>query len=226
MAFDYDDEDSLFLDDEELSEDILMQKVEELFSEDPDALDDFIAEYEDDYPDLAEYAFLLAVRNGNMEYVEAHINDIELNNGDDGNSEYLYETDDEEMKDLLMTYGALYPWDWYDDRKFAVETTGQTIIALDSDFQQEVYEKYKTHFDLTDAQISNIVAGKESMDTQNVAEDMKALGVSFEDSAPVFEFMYGKNGYTLMDLLETLGWECEFEGSSWKLDTVGVYFID
>ena len=35
----------------------------------------------------------------------------------------------------------------------------------------------------------------------------------------------GDSGYELMELLEDLGWDCEFEGDSWKLETIGVYFI-
>lgn len=203
----------------------LMQRVEELMEEDMDALDEFIEEHEEDYPELLERAFLLAVQKGNMEFVETHIDDVELNNGDDGNSEYLYETDSQEMKELLMDYGALYSWGDYEDCRFAVETTEQTIIALSEGFQEEVYEKYKEKFNLTDGQISSILEEEANDSSRDVARDMEALGVSFSDGVPTFGNKYGDDGYELMELLEELGWECDFEGNSWKFETTGVYFI-
>ena len=37
--------------------------------------------------------------------------------------------------------------------------------------------------------------------------------------------MVSSSGMETMEPLEELGWSCSFEGDSWQLETVGVYFI-
>lgn len=62
------------------------KKIKDLLSAntvDFDELDEFIEEHEDDYLGvLVEYAFREAVRMGNTSYVEEHIDDFDLNDGD------------------------------------------------------------------------------------------------------------------------------------------------
>ena len=58
----------------------------------------------------------------------------------------MYETDDEEMQEILMNHGAFKSWDDYEDCRFAMETVNGEILAFDSDFQQEVFKKYKAIF--------------------------------------------------------------------------------
>ena len=52
------------------------------------------------------------------------------------------------------------------------------------------------------------------------------MGISAEDGDIAFSDMVGDGGYSTKELLEELGWDCSFEGDSWKLETLGVYFID
>ena len=203
--------------------------------EDFSELEEYIEEHEDDYSgDLADYTFREAIRSGNREYVEAHAEDFDLNDGD-GCSTYLYETDDEEMQELLMDCGAFRSWEDYEDCLFAVETVNWEILSFDPDFQKEAYEQYKEEFGLTDEQIMKIL-GQDDEDEEDeteepetdryVEDDMEALGVSFEDGEPQFMDMISSGGSETKELLEELGWSCSFEGDSWKLETVGVYFID
>ena len=127
-----------------------------------------------------------------------------------------------------MNHGAFRSWDDYDDCKFAMETVNGEILAFDSEFQKEAYEKYKEEFGFTDKKLRKIIT--EGLDDdedydRDVETDMTALGVSFENDEITFDDKCGDDGYELMDILEELGWDCAFEGDSWKFETLGVYFI-
>lgn len=192
----------------------------------------YIASQEESYgEDITEFAFREAVRAGNTAFVEAHACDVELNDGD-GYSTYLEETDNADMQQLLMERGAFRSWDDYENCRFATETVNGTILAFDDSFQQEAYEKYKATFGLTDEDIENIISGYEEDEDGNpydtdrdVEYDMETLGVTVDCGIPSFAYMCGEDSGDLVDLLAELGWDCEFEGSSWKLETTGVYFI-
>ena len=216
--------------DEPLTQDTIEQIVRDLLiasPEDFDELDEFVEGHEDDHPDgLADYVFRLAIRMGNAAYVEEHAEDFDLNDGD-GYSTYLNETDDEEMQEVLMSHGAFRSWDDYDDCKFAMETVNGEVLAFDDDFQREAFEKYKRDFEFTDAKLREILANGiyDDESGRDVEADLTALGVSFEEDDISFSDKCGDDGYELMELLEELGWDCSFEGDSWKLETIGVYFI-
>ena len=216
--------------DEPLAQETIEQIVRDLLIASPDdfdELDDFVEEHEDDHPDgLAEYVFRLAIQMGNIAYVEEHADEFDLNDGD-GYSTYLNETDDEEMQEVLMNPGAFRSWDDYDDCKFAMETVNGEVLAFDDDFQREAFEKYKKDFGFTDAKLRALLADGiyDDESGRDVEADLTALGVSFEDDDLTFSDKSGDDGYELMELLEELGWDCSFEGDSWKLETIGVYFI-
>ena len=223
---------------EEILAEELEAKIKEMLSQadgDFSELTDFIEEHEEDYDDdLAEYAFREAVRTGNTDYVDEFAQNIDLNDGD-GCSTYLYETDDEEMQELLMDHGAFRSWEDYDDCLFAVETVNGEILSFEPEFQKEAFEQYKEKFDLTDEKIMKVLGIDTDDEEDNeeddfeidryVEDDMEALGVSFEDGEPQFMDMVSSSGMETMELLEELGWSCSFEGDSWQLETVGVYFI-
>lgn len=195
--------------------------------EDFDELDEFVEEHEDDHTDgLADYVFRLAIQMGNTAYVEEHADEFDLNDGD-GYSTYLNETDDEEMQEILMSHGAFRSWDDYDDCKFAMETVNGEVLAFDDDFQREAFEKYKKDFGFTDKKLRDLLADGiyDDESGRDVEADLTALGVSFGDDDLTFSDKCGDDGYELMELLEELGWDCSFEGDSWKLESIGVYFI-
>lgn len=216
--------------DEPLAQETIEQIVRDLLMaspEDFDELDEFVEEHEDDHPDgLADYVFRLAIQMGNTAYVEEHADEFDLNDGD-GYSTYLNETDDEEMQEVLMSHGAFRSWDDYDDCKFAMETVNGEVLAFDDDFQREAFEKYKKDFGFTDEKLRDLLADGiyDDESGRDVEADLTALGVSFEDDDLTFSDKCGDDGYELMELLEELGWDCSFEGDSWKLETIGVYFI-
>lgn len=192
-----------------------------------DELDEFIEEHEDDYLGvLAEYAFREAVRMSNTSYVEEHIDDFDLNDGD-GYSTYLNETEDKKTQEILIFGGAIRSLEDYDDCKFAMETTNGEVLVFDEDFQWDVFEKYKKVFNFTDEKLQELLDGDcyDEESDRDVDVDLEILGVSLDDGGADFEDKSGSDGYELMDLLETLGWNCDFEGDSSKFETIGVYFI-
>ena len=200
-----------------------------------EAIVEFIEENEDEYSgDLNDFAFREAIRQGVTDYIDNHVDDIDLmDNGD--SSSYLDETDDEDIQSLLMSYGAYRSFDDYTDYKFSVETVNNTVLSFDSDFQQEVFEKYLSTYGLTREGIiamfsdTALVEAFEDENERSFEEDMAAMGVTVEDGELKFldktDWDNNDYGMELHELVEELGWECEFEGESWKFETNGVYFI-
>lgn len=219
-----------FEEDEPMAQEAIEQIVRNLLIANPDSfeeIDEFVEKHEDEHPDgLADYVFRLAIQMGNKEYVEEHAENFDLNDGE-GYSTYLYETEDEDMQDVLMSHGAFRSWEDYDDCKFAVETVNGEVLAFDEEFQKEVFKKYKKKFGLSNKKIRSILEdGDDDYDgDRDVETDMEALGVSFEEDEISFNDKCGDDGYELMDIIEELGWDCAFEGDSWKFETTGVYFI-
>ena len=191
-------------------------------------IDEYIEEHEEEYNEgekeyeLSEFAFRAAVEIGNHEYVEEHIDDFDLNDNGDSSS-YLNLTKNEEMIELLMDHGAFRSWEDYSDCKFAVETINCTILAFDSDFQKEIFEKYKEENDISDESVVKIL--EEEIEDEEIANVLELLGVILDGGEIAFVDQVDSPGNELKDLLEELGWECDFEGEMWKLETSGVYFI-
>lgn len=232
------DEDGEEEDDNEPDDEEIEAHIQELLSGNPDEFDEieeYIGEVEEHYSDdLSEFTFREAIRCGATNYVEAYAGDFDLNDGD-GYSTYLYETEDPNMQEILMDHGAFKSWDDYADCRFAVETVNGEILAFDSDFQVEVFEKYLEFTGLTKAKIIQMLDEDYDQDEDDelpedldryFEEDFEAMGISAEDGDIAFSDMIGDGGYSTKELLEELGWDCSFEGDSWKLETLGVYFID
>ena len=214
-------------------------RIAEMLSSDPedfDEIEEYIDEVSEYYSgDLEEFTFRKAVQTGARNYVDAYADDIDLNDGSDGNSTYIDETDDPDMQSLLMSHGAYRSWDDYLDHRFAVETLDWNILAFDSDFQEEVFEKYLEYTGLTREKVKEMLSADYDIDEdddlpegfdRDFDEDMDAIGVTLEEGEITFTDKEGDDGSATQDLLEELGWSCSFEGESWKLETNGVYFID
>ena len=219
-----------FENEDELDDKTIEPEIERMLEESDDdfsKLDEFVSKHKDSYArDLADFAFRAAIQSGNIKYVDHHAADFNLNDGD-GYSTYLDEADDKEMQEVLMDHGALRSWDDYEDCRFAMETVNGEIIAFDSDFQQEVFRKYKRKYKLSNARICEIISEGFSDDEsdRDVESDLETMGISVDDEEFSFDTECADNGYELMELLKDLGWDCEFEGNAWSLQPTGVYFI-
>lgn len=214
--------------------------IHELLAANPPQLDeveDYVEHYGDLYEkDLNEFAFREAIRCGAADYVRDHAEDFDLNDAD-GCSSYLYLTENKDIQEILMDHGAFKSWDDYDECRFACETVNWEILAFDGDFQKEVFEEYLRVTGLTREKIIRMLTDEdydaeeddeltEEQRDRWFEEDFEALGVCVEDGQLTFYDMVGDSGSGTQQLLEELGWSCDFEGDSWKLNTVGVYFID
>lgn len=227
------------MDDEPIpSDEEIESHIHELLASDPEDFDDieeYIDSVEEYYGDnLEEFTFREAVSAGAKNYVKSHADDFDLNDCD-GYSSYLYETDDQDMKDILMNCGAFRSWDDYDECRFAAETVNNQILAFDPDFQKEVFDAYLKQTQLTRDKVIQMLTEDYDMDEdddlpddfdRDIEDDFDAMGIILEDGVIAFKDMTNEQDYGTQDLLEELGWECEFEGDSWKLETIGVYFIE
>lgn len=199
--------------------------------EDEAEITEYIEDYEDLYSeDIHDFAFREAIRQGVAAYIEEHAEEFDLND-DGGSSSYLYETDDEDIQELLMDMGAFRSWEDYDDCRFAVETVNGSILAFDADFQREVFEKYLEITGITEDDVLAMLEDEEKAEEfdnehdRYFCEEMEMLGVTEEDGVIALVDKVDSDGGMLRDLLEELGWDCRFEGERWKLETNGVYFI-
>lgn len=213
------------------------KQIAELFGayEDDETITEFLEENEDDYEDdIYDFAFREAIRQGVTEYIENHVDDFDLmDNGD--SSSYLDETEDEDIQDLLMSYGAYRSFDDYTDYKFAAETVNNTVLSFEADFQKEVFEKYLAQYGISQEELIEMFSDEDKVEEfedeheRYFEDDMAAMGVKVEADEIKFldktDWDNNDNGIELYELIEELGWECDFEGESWKFETTGVYFI-
>jgi len=88
-----------------------------------------------------EEQFLQAVREGDYEFIEEHIDEIDLTN-DDGSCPYLDETDDENIKQMFYDCGVLPELDSFESGyRFAVDTVNWFILTFDPKLREEALTK-------------------------------------------------------------------------------------
>lgn len=135
------------------------------------------------------------------------------------------------MQDLLIKLGAFRNEGDYCEYRFAAGAFGDYFIAFDKDFQNEVFEKYLETYGISRQDVINMFEDAEaadSFDDENdrcFVDDMEALGVVIKDGEIVLEDDIHVVASVTRDLIKELGWECDFEGDSWGLETRSVYFI-
>ena len=192
---------------------------------------EYIEEQEENYSgDIADFAFREAIRQGIISYIENHAEEFDLND-EGGYSSYLDESDDPEVQEVLMECGAFRSWEDYDDCRFAVETVNGSVLAFSEDFQRELFQKYLDTYNLSKEAVVAMFSDEESVETfedeheRCFSDDMDTMGICVEAEEISFEDKVDSDGWELREIIEELGWSCSFEGDSWKLETIGVYFI-
>lgn len=100
--------------------------------------------------------------------------------------------------------------DYYKCR-FVIDSESGEILAFRSDFQQEVYKKYKEAY---------------RGFNWNRKKHLKSMGVNVTRGETVFRDILGSDGKELKVLLEKLGYTCSFELDERKQGLSGVYYID
>lgn len=241
-VFNYSLPDDNFLEEEKLSDSRIENAVNRFFDGEPDCdeveevfepLDFYFRKkYSRQYSgDLEIFSFVSALRHNNYSYVYEHVSYIDIN--DKGSySSYLYETTDNDIKDLLFEYGAIRNEDDYCDEKykFVYDNDADEVLVFNEDFQKKVYNKYKKVHKLNDKLISRILEAEGDMDDEDddddidyctIYDELDTLGISSDDG----EIVFGDANGDPRDILEELGWECDFEGETNHFGSYGVYFI-
>ncbi len=190
--------------------------------------------------DLAEMAFRIALQQNCYDYVERHIEEIDLNDSY-GCSTYLGETDDERIIDFLNSHGANRNLEEFEGCQFAAETVNGEIISFSKEFQREVLGKALSVLKISEEQLIHMLDSGEAeglnlgddisvLDLDNLAELCDALRVSVDKGKlrlGEFKFFDGSSdAVALIQLIESLGWKLRFEGST-VLGSIkeGVYYI-
>lgn len=238
-VFNYSLPDDNFLEEKKLSDEQIENAVNRFFDGKPDdeemfsPLEYYFREkYSRQYSgDLEIFSFVSALRHNNYEYVYENVDNIDIN--DKGSySSYLYETTDNEIKDLLFEYGAIRNEDDYcnEKYKFVYDNDADEVLVFNEDFQKKVYNKYKKVHKLNDKLISRILESEGNMDDEDddddidyctIYDELDTLGISSDDG----EIVFGDPNGDPRDILEELGWECDFEGETNHFGSYGVYFI-
>ncbi|MCR5610625.1 MAG: hypothetical protein K6F68_02165 [Clostridiales bacterium] len=224
--------------DSEETDNMDIEKVTSMLKEafeadDIDRVEEIVNEYEDDLEDedLVKIALEIAVECGNTDYVEEHIEDY-----DTWDMGYLMNlTDDPNMIETLNEHGVYHDWDYFADFRFAYETVEGSLLAFDSDFQKEAWEKYLAYKGLTEQIVISALSGDDiengDIDSEDVEFACGLLGVALVDGAlsindPDIDNDPNVDGWSIVELLREIGYDVNFEGESWKLETSGVYYIE
>lgn len=214
--------------------------LEEALSADDVVLAEEIVDgQEDNYSgDLADTAFCIAIRVGCKAYVQDHCDDVELNREDGWSSPYLDETDDKDMRDLLISCGARVNWMEYDGYSLAIETVNYSVLSFTESFQDAVFQKLLSVLSLTSTQLAEILADEKALenyqmpsvlDEFSLEEVCEALQIELDEgdvSLSSFGYMDSDDGSNVKDIVEALGWQFDFEGQEWGLGASGVYYIE
>lgn len=186
--------------------------------------------------DIDETTFRIAIEEDCVDYIAQHCFDIELNSID-GYSPYLYMTDNKLIQNILMDAGASKNLDDYCDCLFAMETVNGLLLALDDDFRKEIVTKMLSVSSLDETTLAamiedNTLEEYEYPESCPLSDSLdcicNALALSAADGQLEYEsipFDDSDSGYVILDLIRDLGWNPDFEGDMWKLETCGVYFI-
>lgn len=198
------------------------EKAEEL-------LEEYIEEGEKDECDILEEAFCLALNHNCFAFVENHIEDLTADISD-----YISETEDPDLLDLLFSCGASRNWEEYPAFcKFAFETINQSVITFDPKFQKEVYRSFLKKAKITEEEIIKtledgvdyVIEGEELWyedDEEPIYEDYslqnfsKGIGFFVKEGKIVFhEFDYLEEDCSAtLEILEALGYELLEEGTN------------
>ena len=229
--------------DDEATDEVECEADDEFDDEDEekDELTQFIEEHEDECEfDLADYVFRQAIRTGNQEYVSDHAGDFNLSDCDVQDS-YLLETEDEEMRDILISAGeddsalAFEIEENAEDYRFLMNTVNGEILQLSDDLQWDAYEACKEKYGYTDDDILRIIRSQgrrfgiewipDSDPNHEILNDLLALGATFEDDELSFDTP--PQGGEFTRVLGNLGFSCDaIESSSPYGDAWGYCFIE
>ena len=189
--------------------------------DDADAFKEFV-EAEDIQVEEIETAdsgivYLLAEHGAyNILYFVLTNYELEVND-EDGFCSALNVTEDSRIRNLLFEHGANNTMEDYDGMRFAVDTINWEVISLNSDFREELIDAVIKKHGVEDA--DNFDFYKEAL-----CFDIKDGEVIIEEKE--LDELYGIDLYEVAkEFQKDLSYGLDFEGSRWKFETNGVYFV-
>lgn len=169
--------------------------------------------------------FIDALKAEDIAFIEEHIEEIDLSSMD-----YISETDNEDIINLLCEHGAEISWEVCADKyRFSIELVNGAILSLDSDLQEEAYRKFLEISGLTEQDlfdkledgvnyVSEDILNFELEDDEDydrvyngmtLLEYCKGIGFYVEDGEIVFhdfEYLENDNQFESKEVFEALGW--------------------
>lgn len=199
--------------------------IEAIQSNDEDEIEKAIELFDErDQDDFdADELLDIAIREEAYDYVDEHLDDVDLY---DFHWTSVAET--EEMIDFLMERGAARDPDYYVDYAFSYCVDTDYVLAFDDEFRKTAIKKYMNKIGLSEEKLCEYLDGDtdDAYDgNRDIEEDAEALGFYSEDGKVVVGET-NEAGRAIIDVLDWLGYECKFQGCSWKLETSGYYYID
>lgn len=197
--------------------------------DDADAFEEFVDEDEisiDDFDSEGKGIVYLLAKHGayNILYYVLTNYEPEVND-DDGFCSALYVTDNEDVRSLLFEYGANNSLEDYEGMRFAIETIDWEVVSFDPDFRSQLIEAVIKKYGNEDKK-------EDAGEYSKFDEYKEALCFDVEDGEVIIEEKehYDFQGVDLFDVVKKfeteLSYDIKFEGTSWKLETKGVYFVD
>ena len=190
---------------------------------------DVISEVDEE--DYLPLAFMAAVKSGREQFVSEHVDDMDLAGEDDYGLSYLAEAATAEIEQLLLDSGAMWDDEHYEGYPFAMSSYENQIISYTESFRKDVLRAYCENFDVSEKKIAKWLDDIDEIDedferVDEFEEDMEAIGVYSDGKELEFSDRTYEDGDYLKDLLEELGFDVCFMGDEWKLNTVGVWYVE
>ena len=186
--------------------------------------------------DPEEYILHAAVQWGCVEFLTPEILDRDLNN-DEGYCPYLYETDDPEIQNLLLSYGGFAKEEEYKKYLFAYQEDTEEVLTFKPELRKAAFAAYLEENELSREEIIEILKNQvDAEECENddfddeedeIAEDMHRLGVRLCRGRISFTGEIGdEDGYEIFSLLNDLNFEMEEDyGGQLHMQTNGIHYI-
>ena len=219
----------------------ILDYLKKLFSQGKNKLvEEYVKEHSEE-EDIDDIAFLAAVQTGNIDYIQNHAFDIDLNNEEAGRySSYIYETDDPIIQRVLFNCGAFRKLEDYDDCSF-VFITNTGALNLTAKMHKAVYRKLLESLGVSEKKFVELVNAEmfdEDLDIEQEPDwfdqysledicEMLHLEINDDNRVELVEFEpYEETDlYELPELLESLGFDVQFDGEYNRRGNNGVFFI-
>lgn len=129
----------------------------------------------------------------------------------------------DEIDELLFTYGAVRDMEYYSGSRFYGDY--EEVYALEDELVFEVVSKLFKSYDV-DISNSNYIENTNNESPEQLVESLEILGVeSIIDGKIKFNFDSASDTFDIVDILEKIGYDVIYEGTSNNLEGTPEYTI-